>query len=203
VLGGGPYSYFRYQAYLAALNAIEVFAEIGRAFGERFGRPYDLLDTYRSDDAELVFVMLGSFASKAKDAVDHLRQAGQAVGLVRPRLLRPFPQAALRQALAGKRGVAVIDQNLAPGGGVLYGDVATALYHQPAPRPVLASFIGGLGGRDIGLDDLLEIAAATRQAAATGEPPAPRLLLSAAELREVRKLQAIAGVQSEPGGRQP
>ena len=203
VLGGGPYSYVRYQAYLAALNAIEVFAEIGREYGERFGRPYTLLDTYRNDDAELVFVMLGSFATKAKDAVDHLRQAGQAVGLVRPRLVRPFPQAALRQALAGKQGVAVIDQNLSPGGGVLHGDVAAALYDQAAPRPLLASFIGGLGGRDISLDDFVEIAAATRRAVAAGRPPAPRLLFSAAELREVRTLQALAGIHGEPGGSAP
>ena len=45
--------------------------------------------------------MLGSFATKAKAAVDALRDAGQAVGLVRPRLLRPFPAESLRRALAG------------------------------------------------------------------------------------------------------
>ncbi|MDP1896809.1 MAG: hypothetical protein Q8K43_02875, partial [Sulfurimicrobium sp.] len=101
------------------------------------------METYRSEDAEIVFFMIGSFATKARDAVDRLREAGQAVGLVRPRLLRPYPAEALRRALAGKQGVVVIDQNLSMGmGGVLHGELAGALYGQPGMPPVLASFIG-------------------------------------------------------------
>jgi len=79
--------------------------------------------------------------------VERLRAIGEKVGLVRPRLVRPLPIAALRAALAGKRGVAVIDQNLSLGrGGVLYAELASALYGQPDAPPVLASFVGGLGG---------------------------------------------------------
>jgi pyruvate ferredoxin oxidoreductase alpha subunit len=194
VLGGGPYSYFRYQSHLAAQNATAVFEQIGKEFGELTGRTYGSLEAYQSGDAELVFVMLGSFATKAKDAVDRLRDTGQKVGLVRPRLLRPFPKAALRRELAGKKGVAVIDQNLSAGGGVLHGELAAALYDQPERPPILASFIGGLGGRDISLEDFFEIVAETRRAVSAGNPPPPRLLFSETELREVRKLQAIAGI---------
>ena len=203
VLGGGPYSYFRYQAYLAAMNALEVFEEIGNDFKEQFGRSYGLLDTYRCDDADILFVMIGSFATKAKEAVDHLRRARQKVGLVRPRLLRPFPKTALQKVLAGKQGVAVIDQNLSPGGGILYGEVAAALYGQPTAGPLLVSFIGGLGGRDISREEFFEIVAATRRAVITGTAPPPRLLFTEAELREVRKLQAIAGIRPEPHRREP
>ncbi len=202
VLGGGPYSYFRYQAHLAAMNATSVFEEIGKEFEEFFGRGYGSLETYRSDDAELVFVMLGSFATKAKDAVDRLRAAGQAVGLVRPRLLRPFPADAFRQALAGKKGVAVIDQNLSAGsGGILHRELTAALYGQPETPPVLASFIGGLGGRNIGPEDFFGIAAETSQAIAAGKTPPPRLLFSEGELKDVRQLQAIAGISPEKPGR--
>jgi pyruvate ferredoxin oxidoreductase alpha subunit len=195
VLGGGLYSYFRYQVHLASNNAASIFEKIGAEFGELFGRTYAPLETYRSDDAELVFVMIGSFATKAKAAVDRLRAAGQAVGLVRPRLLRPFPTEAFRRALAGKKGVAVIDQNLAAGsGGMLFRELAATLYGQPGTPPVLASFIGGLGGRDISQEEFFEIAAETRKVVADGRSPAPRLLFTAGELREVRKLQTIAGV---------
>ena len=45
--------------------------------------------------------MIGSFATKAREAVDRLREAGWAIGLVRPRLLRPYPEARLRELLAG------------------------------------------------------------------------------------------------------
>jgi pyruvate ferredoxin oxidoreductase alpha subunit len=193
VLGGSPYSYFRYESHLAALNALTVFDETARTFAGTFGRQYDAVDSYCCDDADIVFVMIGSFATKARQAVDQLREAGWAVGLVRPRLLRPFPAAHLLHLLAGKQGVAVIDQNISMGmGGVLHAELASALYGKPAAPPILASFIGGLGGRDISQEEFFEIAAVIRKAVADGETPPPRLLYTHDELREVRKLQTIA-----------
>lgn len=203
VLGGGSYSYFRYEMHLAAMNALTVYDEIAGAFAGIFGRNYGVVEAYRTDDAEFVFVMIGSYATKAKDAVDRLREAGWAIGLLRPRLLRPFPVQAIRQALAGKRGVAVIDQNLSMGkGGVLHAELASVLYGMPDAPPALLSFIGGLGGRDISPEEFYEMAAVTRQAAEEVKTPPPRLLYTARELREMRKLQAIAALersQSENG----
>ncbi|WP_455219402.1 hypothetical protein, partial [Kaarinaea lacus] len=148
VLGGGPYSYFRYETHLAAMEALPVYEEITQEFKERFGRHYTALETYQTDDAEYAFVMMDCFATKARDAVDRLRDNGMKIGLVRPRLLRPFPEQQIQNALAGKKAVAVIDQNLSMGkGGVLHTEVASALYSQSG-TPILASFIGGLGGRD-------------------------------------------------------
>ncbi|MCL4504163.1 MAG: pyruvate synthase, partial [Deltaproteobacteria bacterium] len=197
VLGGTPYSYFRYETHLAALNGLPVYDEIAAAFAGIFGRNYEAVETYRTEGADLVFFMIGSFATKARDAVDRLREVGWKIGLVRPRLLRPYPEARLRQILAGKRGVAVIDQNLSMGkGGVLFAELASALYGLPKP-PVLVSFIGGLGGRDISPEEFYEMAAVTRQAAETGQVPPPRLLYTEDELREVRKLQAIAHAERE------
>ncbi len=117
VLGGSQYSYFRYESHLAAMNALNVYKEIANSFAEEFGRTYDAVETYQTDDAEIVFFMIGSFATKAKDAVDRLRESRWRIGLVRPRLLRPFPEEIIRQVLAGKKGVAVIDQNLSMGKG--------------------------------------------------------------------------------------
>ena len=197
VLGGTPYSYFRYETHLANLNGLTVYDEIAADFARTFGRSHGAVDAYRTDEAEFGFVMIGSFATKARAAVDRLREAGWAIGLVRPRLLRPFPELRLRQLLAGKRGVAVIDQNLSMGkGGVLYTELASALYGLANP-PVLVSFIGGLGGRDISPEEFYEMAAVTRQAAAAGQAPPPRLLYTADELREVRKLQAIAQAERQ------
>jgi len=61
--------------------------------------------------------------------------------------------------------------------------------------PLVASFVGGLGGRDIPVEEFIAIAGVLREAAASGRTPAPRLLFTEAELREVRKLQAIAQVE--------
>ena len=204
VLGGSPYSYFRYEAHLAALRAVDVYGEVAAEFETVFGRKYDAIEAYRCDDAEIVFVMIGSFSTKAKAAVDQLRTAGRPVGLARIRLLRPFPAEALREVASGRRGLAVIDQNLSMGkGGVLHSEVASALYGQPDAPPILMSFIGGLGGRDISPEELYEIASETQRAVDDGRAQPPRLLYTRGELREIRKLQTIAAVERnelDPGG---
>lgn len=198
VLGGSPYSYFRYETHLASLAALTVYDEIADEFLQRFGREHAAVESYHCDDAEIVLLMIGSFASKAKAVVDALRGKGEKVGLLRPRLLRPFPEEKIRSLLQGKKGVAVIDQNISLGkGGVLYSEVASALYSLQSQAPVLTSFIGGLGGRDISAADLTKIVATTREAVATGKVPPPRLLYSDNELREVRKLQTIAHVEQQ------
>lgn len=193
VLGGGPYSYFRYQSHLAQRAAVPAFERAAQEYAAAFGRDYGPLECYMADDAEIIMVMMGSFATKAKAAVDALRAAGRKVGLVRPRLLRPFPDDALRAALSGAGGVAVIDQNLSMGkGGILYAEIASVLYPLRGAAPVLTSFIGGLGGRDIAPEEFFEIVSVTEAAARSGETPPPRLLYTERELREMRKLQTIA-----------
>jgi pyruvate ferredoxin oxidoreductase alpha subunit len=201
VLDGSTYSYFRYEAHLASLQGLAVYEELGREFGDLFGRSYSGLECYLSEDAEIVFVMIGSFATKAKEAVDRLREAGKKAGLVRPRLLRPFPAAPLRQALAGKNGVAVIDQNLSPGkGGILQAELASVLYGMAGAPPVLASFVGGLGGRDISSEEFFEIYQMVQQAVAAKVTPEPRLLYTEEELRAIRKMQSVAGVHGNRQG---
>lgn len=196
VLGGTLYSYFRYEMHLAAQNGLQVFREVADDFTAAFGREYREVEGYRLDDAELVFVMIGSFATKAKAAVDRLRDAGMSVGLVRPILLRPFPQDRIRSLLAGKKAVAVVDQNLSLGrGGILHAEIAASLYGMPDSPAVIASFIGGLGGRDISAEEFYEMAYSTLLAAAQGQAPPPRLLFTRAELAEVRGMQEIAGVK--------
>ncbi|MEW6690687.1 MAG: pyruvate synthase [Pseudomonadota bacterium] len=200
VLGGSSYSYFRYQTHLAALAALAVHEEVAQEFARRFGRAYGLVESYRCEDAEIAFFMIGAFATKAKEAVDRLRDAGVRAGLVRPRLLRPWPDEALRRALAGKQAVAVIDQNLSFGkGGVLYAELCAAL-HGMRDAPLLASYVGGLGGRDIAAEEFYAIARELRDAAAGGRAPAPRLLYTEDELRQLRSLQAVALAQGEAQG---
>jgi len=202
VLGGSQYSYFRYEMHLAAMNAVEVYREITAEFAAVFGRSYASVETYRSDDADIVFVMLGSFATKCKEAVDRLRDSGTRVGLLRPRLYRPFPEDDIRRAVAGKKAVIVVDQNLSMGkGGVIHAEVASALYGAPDAPAVLTSFVGGLGGRDICAEEFYEMVAVTERAIATGDTPPPRLLFTEDELRELRKLQAVAQVEREELGR--
>lgn len=200
VLGGSPYSYFRYESHLAALNAMPVYEEIARAFEECVGRHHPAVEAYRCEDADIVFFMIGAFATKARDAVDRLRERGDRVGLVRPRLLRPWPEPVLRRLLAGKRAAIVIDQNLSMGkGGVLYAELASTLYGLRG-APMLLSFIGGLGGRDLPPEEFYEMTAVAAAALKAGVAPTPRLLYTRNELREVHKLQAVATAERRETG---
>ena len=123
---------------------------------------------------------------------DSLRAAGKKVGLLRPRLFRPLPAALLRQWLQGRRAVAVIDQNISMGmGGILHSELASALYGIDK-APLLASYIGGLGGRDISQQEFFAIADELHQAHRQGTAPPVRLLYTRNEMTEMRKLQAIA-----------
>ncbi|MGR9073301.1 MAG: pyruvate synthase [Gammaproteobacteria bacterium] len=193
VLGGSPYSYFRYETHLAMLEALNVYQEIAEDFNQRFGRHHGILECFQNDDADYVFVMMDCFATKAKAAVVKLRQIGIKIGLIRPRFIRPFPEQALYNELRGKKAVAVIDQNLSMGkGGVLYTEITSSLYGKKEAPPIVASFVGGLGGRDISQEEFFLIAEVLKEAFKTGQPPLPRLLYTEPELREFKKLQSIA-----------
>lgn len=193
VLGGSQYSYFRYQAHLASINGLKVFPEICREYEELIGRRYDTLEKYYCEDAEIIIFMIGSFATKAKDAVNRMRRQNIRVGLVRPILLRPFPADDCIEVLRGKKGVAVVDQNISFGkGGILYSELASVLY-DVADRPeALVSFVGGLGGRDISEAEFYRMVKVTEKAVETGKTPSPRLLYNEKEMAMMEKNQAIA-----------
>lgn len=201
VLGGSSYSYFRYETHLANLNGVRVYDEIANEFAERFDRNYAAVETYRCDDAKYVFFMTGSFATKAKDAVDQLRESDVPIGLVQLRLMRPYPEHAIKKALAGKEAVAVIDQNISMGkGGVLHQELTSVLYGNHDAPAIVASFIGGLGSREISAEEFYQIANVLKQAVNDKCTPPPRLLYTETEMREFKKLQAIAHVERTEAG---
>jgi pyruvate ferredoxin oxidoreductase alpha subunit len=193
VLGGSVYSYFRYQVHRAQEKALEVYSQVADDFEALFGRRYDLVERFRLEDADYVLVMSNAFATKGKAAVLRARERGIKAGLLRLRVLRPFPREAIVSALSDRRAVAVIDQNLAPGlGGITFQEIAAALYGAGSRTP-LVSVIGGLGGKDISEGEF-EAVFQDMERAASGEIVAsPRLLFTESEQQRVQKLLTIAG----------
>jgi len=195
VLGGATYSYFRHQMHLASLNALTVHQEAASDFARLFGRRYDLVEGYRLEDADDVLVMTNAFASKGKAAVDAARAEGRRVGLLRLRVIRPWPAGAIRDALRGRRAVAVLDQNLAPGqGGILFQEIAACLYDDALRPRALCSFIGGLGGKNLSAGEFQAIFEQTAEAGIRGTGVGPILLYTEAEHREMTELQRIAAL---------
>jgi pyruvate ferredoxin oxidoreductase alpha subunit len=198
VLGGAVYSHFRYQLHLAARAALAVFAGAAAEFAAVCGRSYDVVERYRLDDAELVLVMAGSFATKAKAAVRALRDEGRRVGLLRLRMVRPWPAAAVGAALAGRRAVAVLDQNLSPGlGGILFPEVSATLLPRRDRPAVLRSFVGGLGGKDISPAEFRHVFEVLERARPGEAAEGPELLFTEAEWQQVQALARVAGAQGK------
>jgi pyruvate ferredoxin oxidoreductase alpha subunit len=193
VVGGGTYTYFRHQIHLASMNALLVHEEAATEFERLCGRRYGLVESYRLDDAEDVLVMSNAFASKGKAAVDAARAEGRRVGLLRLRVIRPWPSEAICHMLQGRRAVAVLDQNLAPGqGGILFQEIAASLYHEALRPRALCSFIGGLGGKNISEGEFRALFEQTAEAGVRGKGIGPVLLYTEAEHREMEQLQYLA-----------
>jgi pyruvate ferredoxin oxidoreductase alpha subunit len=193
VLGGPAYSHFRYQVHLAARNVLQVHAEAAADFAAVFGRKYDVVERYLADDADYLLVMAGSFSTKARAAIRAFRAEGKRVGLLRLRLVRPWPAAAIAEALAGKRGVAVIDQNLSPGqGGILFQEVAAAVANRANRPTMLRSFVGGLGGKDISPAEFRHALETLERARPDDLAQGPELLYTEAEWQQVQALTRVA-----------
>jgi len=141
--------------------------EAYREFGELTGRRHHLLDCHRTDDAETVFVSLGSAAENIEAACDYLREhRGAKVGSIHVNVIRPFPEAAIVEALRGKKNVIILertDEGMA-GDNPLGRDIRTALTKAleaslhgangripalaPEEFPRICNGIYGIGSRD-------------------------------------------------------
>ena len=136
----------RYDLHKLELSCLRVAAQADAEFEAIFGRSYPLVEEYRCDDADLVLVTVGSAVGTAREVIDDLKNRGYKVGLMKLKMFRPFPLQKVRQALAGKKKVAVIERDISSGQcGIFYQEIKWALYnHTP-----IYGFVGGLGGEDI------------------------------------------------------
>lgn len=91
-LGQDPQVY--YQAAVAANKFYDAVPDIVQAEMDKVaavtGRQYKLFDYYGDPEAERIIVAMGSAAGVCEEAIDHLRAAGEKVGLLKVRLFRPF-----------------------------------------------------------------------------------------------------------------
>ena len=193
VMEGYNYSYFRYNTQAAALRARDVFSEAARDYERLFGRAYGPVEGYMTDDADYALVMSNSFATLGKQAVRRMRANGVKAGLLKLRVIRPFPAEEIANELKGRRVVAVFDQNLAPGsGGILYPEVAAALYHVKGRPNTILPVIGGLGGKQITSGEMASIFEQMRAIDKKGLKPNPMYLMRNDEMERVRKAVAVA-----------
>lgn len=167
-----PPHYFEHkrQQAEAMKNAKKVILEIAKEYEALTGRKYGLFEEYRMEDAEVAIVVLNSTAGTAKEVVDELRDKGVKAGLIKIRVFRPFPAEELRDALKHVKAVAVMDKadSFSAAGGPVFVETRAALYDAET-KPVVISYIYGLGGRDVRTNDIMKVYNDLLEIVETGE----------------------------------
>jgi pyruvate ferredoxin oxidoreductase alpha subunit len=146
----GPEAFMevRYLAHAKQRQALELIPAWADEFRNIFGRESGgLTHTYKLEDADIVVVALGSVLGTIKDTVDEMREQGVKIGVLGITCFRPWPSAAVRDALSRAKRVVVLEKSLAVGMGGIVSNNVTASY---AGSPDLVhTVVAGLGGRSI------------------------------------------------------
>jgi pyruvate ferredoxin oxidoreductase alpha subunit len=154
---------------VALTAAYDHILKVWKEWGDLTGRHYQPVEKYKADGARILLLTMGCLSEVAEVAVDEMREAGLEVGLLKLRMWRPFPFADLRKAVDGAELLIVCDRALSLGGAAppVLAEVRSALFTEPN-RPKTASFIIGLGGRDVAPEAFKSIVAQAQAEAKAG-----------------------------------
>jgi len=148
----------------------EAYADFRKVFGRGPENPW--FEEYMTEDAEIILIGMGTISLPLKVAIRNMRAQSKKVGLVRLRWFRPFPTERLVGALSKAKAIGVIDRDYSFGSpfgsGVVANEIRAAMYNADR-RPPLLSFICGLGGREVMLEDVYQVTDLCFNAAKTGK----------------------------------
>ena len=139
----------KFNQITAMRKAKQVILDVCAEFEKISGRKYGLFEEYKMEDAEYAIVIMGSAAGTTKDCVDELRAKGVKAGMIKIRVLRPFPGEELAEALKNCKAVAVMDraENYSTMSGPVGSELKAAMYDAGLNVPTL-NYYYGIGGRD-------------------------------------------------------
>jgi pyruvate/2-oxoacid:ferredoxin oxidoreductase alpha subunit len=136
-----------------------VYQECRESFTEIFGRdPGDMIQTFATDDAKLILIVSGTMATTAREVVRQRRAEGEKIGLVKVKMYRPYPEAALREACQSATRLAVLDRNYAVGAGGVFWQDTRATFQGHRDDLIIQNYLTGLCGSDVTpavIDDIL------------------------------------------------
>ena len=127
-----------------------VYQECRESFIEVFGRdPGDVIQTFATEDAELILIVSGTMATTAREVVRQRRAAGEKIGLVKVKMFRPYPEEALREACQSATKLAVLDRNYAAGAGGIFWQDTRAAFQGHRDDLLIQNYLTGLCGDDV------------------------------------------------------
>lgn len=144
----------KYQLHQAMEQAMTVIPDIFKEYSDISGRAYNLVQGYRTEDADVLLYILGSAYHTARVAVDKLRKEGKKVGVFTTKLLRPYPADALYEVCKNAKIIIAADRqdSYGAGGGNLSIELKAMLQERQVNSRVI-SRVYGLGGKDFYEED--------------------------------------------------
>jgi pyruvate/2-oxoacid:ferredoxin oxidoreductase alpha subunit len=148
-----------------------VYQECRESFKEIFGRdPGDMLQTFAAEDADSILIASGTMATTAREIVRQRRESGEKIGLVKIKMFRPFPEAALREACQSATRVAVLDRNYAAGTGGIFWQDTRAAFQGHRNDVLVQNYLTGLCGGDVTPAVINDILADLASRSEAGDP---------------------------------
>jgi len=146
----------RYILHRALEKSQETIKEVSADFAKVFGRESGgFIKTYKVQGADMVIVSMGSVVGTIKELIDQLEEEGKKVGLLQICSYRPFPRREVYNALKDKTNIVVLEKCISLGrGGILASDIRWSFPRAEKKDRNISSFVAGLGGRNISIDDL-------------------------------------------------
>jgi len=158
------YMEVRYTVWEAMENARQVIKEVFDEFEKKFGRRYHMIEEYKTDDAEIILLTMGSLAGTLKDFVDKKREEGVKIGAAKMTVYRPFPIEEFRALAKKAKVLAILEKDISFGiSGAVFADAGRVLVNEKE-KPILLDFIIGLGGRDVTFENLEEVVEISKKA---------------------------------------
>jgi pyruvate/2-oxoacid:ferredoxin oxidoreductase alpha subunit len=151
----------RFNIIESTHRAKQIIKDVCAEFKEKFGRFHgDLIETYGIDKkTKHIIVSHSSIAEEIELTVDMLKKKGYHVGLIRLRVLRPFPDEEIREVCKDIETIHFIERAPSYGfKGVIAIDTMAALY-EGKNHPKAFHHIEGLSGMDVTAEyaaDLIE-----------------------------------------------
>ena len=146
----------RYILHRALEKSEETIKEVSSEFTKAFGRESGgFIKSYKLTEADVVVISMGSVVGTIKELIDQLEEEGKKVGLLQICSYRPFPRKEVYRALKDKMNIVVLEKCISLGrGGILASDVRWSFPRAEKKDRDISSFVAGLGGRNISIDDL-------------------------------------------------
>lgn len=157
VCGADLFTSVKYKRHCDTLSLEKLWDQMAVKFCGHFNRLHSSVEAYKTEDADVCIISIGSSTGVIRMAVDRLRDEGLKIGALRLALIRPFPLEAVKKAIANVKHIIVIDRDVSFGAeGIVAQEVKAGLFDHHGDIKV-TGFIAGVGGNDISAETIIPL----------------------------------------------